>query len=273
MPSWLLRISVILFGAGLLVSCNSNPDQRSSDSLLIRIDGSSGVRPLVETLADAYVEADTAVRFQFGKGLDPQARIDALRSGAIDLAMASHGLDAEALEKEGFRVLRFAEVPIVFAVNKAVGLQRLQSVEVCRIYNGEYSNWSELGGPDLPIAVFARPATEVDAEVILQEIPCFEQVRYSDGVKLQESSGDMARAIAINEGGIGMTTSVRVARSAGQLSALELPSAVTGNLHRDCYLIAGKDISATLDRFLRFVDSGAGATLLRANNASPTNEE
>ena len=43
-------------------------------------------------------------------------------------------------------------------VNKDVGITSLSRDQIVKIYNGEYTNWKQLQGPDLPIQLFGRPS-------------------------------------------------------------------------------------------------------------------
>ena len=67
----------------------------------IVIDGSTGVTPLVAALTKAYVEQNPSVAIDIGKGMGTRARIDALRDGKIDIAMASHGLKVDDITRQG----------------------------------------------------------------------------------------------------------------------------------------------------------------------------
>src|SRR5688572_29873006 len=103
----------------------------------IVIDGSTGVAPLVAALAKAYEQENAGAKIQIGKGLGTGARIRALDEGKIDIAMASHGLDVAAIQKQGMVVHEFAKVAVVFAVNETVPVGALTDAQVCAIYSGK----------------------------------------------------------------------------------------------------------------------------------------
>ena len=130
----------------------------------IKVDGSTGAMPLVAALAKAYEAKSPGVKVEIGKGLGTKARIDALKTGTIDIAVASHGLNIDDLIKVGMSVDEIARTPVVFAVNESVPVKNISQDQVCGIYSGALRIGTQQAGR---ICSFCstRPDTEVDAEV------------------------------------------------------------------------------------------------------------
>lgn len=246
----------------------------------IKIDGSTGVAPLVAALAKTYQEKDRSVPIEIGKGLGTKARIDALTAGSIDIAMASHGLDTPGITKAGMKVSEIARTPVVFAINSSVaGVSGLTGEQVCAIYSGERTNWKDFGGPDLAIAPRTRPDTEVDAEVARDGVKCLKALKMDEPIKVMQRGGDMARELAATSGAIGMTTLTVVEQSAGKVRALALngvvpdePNTISGRyrLTREAFLVSKEQPSAAVAKFLEFARSDEGAAVIKANGAIPT---
>jgi len=260
--------------AGLLAGCASESD---STSVVVRIDGSNGVRPLIVAMADAYQKQYPNRLVSVGEGMSSSDRLPALQSDSIQIIMASHGLDVPRLEMDGYEVYRFAQMPVVMGVHKSVSVDALDGASLCSIYAGRVRNWSELGGADLPIRPLARPAAEVDMEVLMERVPCFGVIQIDSTVVTHESSGDLARALARTEGGIGMTTLTRVEQSEGAIRAMafngqepSVPNMKSGayNLLRDAFLVVSPGASPEVLHFLEFV-AGDGADVLREQGALP----
>jgi len=259
----------------LLAACTNAPDNTTTAP--IRVDGSNGVRPLILAVVDAYQAKYPNRTIIVGEGMSSSARIPALQADSIQVIMASHGLDVPRLELDGYEVYRFAQMPVVLAVHQSVSVDSLDGSSLCSIYAGRLQNWSALGGADLPIRPLARPAAEVDMEVLMERVPCFGVIRPDSFVVTHESSGDLARALAATEGGIGMTTLTRVAQSEGGIRALAFngqePSVANMesgayNLLRDAFLVVSPDASPEVDHFLAFV-AADGAKVLREEGALP----
>jgi phosphate transport system substrate-binding protein len=244
----------------------------------ILVDGSSGVMPLVTALAEAYRERQPAGTVEMGRGLGTRARLEALAAGKIDVALASHGVDAEELTRQGMAVHEIAKVAVVFGVNASVPVAGLTERQICDVYAGRITNWKELGGPDLAIAPRARPDTEVDAEVVRAKIGCLKDLKMAEAVKLMPATGDMARELAATAGAIGMTTMTVVEQSRERIRPLSLdgiaPRAENVKsqryaLTRDSFLITKATPSPAVARFLDFIRSPAGAEVIAANGAVP----
>jgi phosphate transport system substrate-binding protein len=261
-----------MLGTALATSIHAQPSEK------VVVDGSTGVMPLVAALAKAYQERYPAVTVEMGKGLGTKARLQALANGKIDIALASHGLVAEELTRQGMAVHEIAKVGVVFGVNASVPTANVTDRQICDIYAGTVTNWKELEGPDLAIAPRTRPDSEVDAEVVRGKIVCLKELKMSEGVKVMLRSGDMAKELATTVGAIGMTTTTVVEQSRGQIKLLSLngviPSAENVErkiyaLTRDSFLVTKAPPPPAVSRFLAFVRSSAGTVVIVANGAVP----
>lgn len=245
---------------------------------VVRVDGSAGVIPLVAELARAYAETGTGDSIAMGGGLGSRARLDSLASGAIDIALASHGLDPEDLSARGLVAREIAQGAVVFGVHPGVSLPGLSEAQVCDIFAGRIGNWRELGGPELPIAPHLRPATEVDAEVVLEQVACWKTLTPGERVITVAEPSAMVRAIATTPGAIGMTSSMLIRQ--GNLPVRELAldgvtpdtANVAGGawrLRRKFLLVVRADHDPAVARFLAFVESTQGVEVIRAAGAVP----
>ena len=244
----------------------------------ITIDGSTGLTPLVAALAKAYMAQRPGTAVEIGKGLGTRARIQALADGGIDIAMASHGLDVDAVQRQGMAVLNFGKVPVIFAANAAVAPSDLAESQICGIYSGAITNWSALGGADLAVIPLTRPESEVDTEVVRDKIACLRHLELSARVKVMPKAPDMANALATTKGAVGMTTTTVVEQSGGQVKALSIAGAAPTlenvqsrryALTRDSFLVTRAEPSPEVKRFLDFVRSAAGEKVIVANGAVP----
>lgn len=246
----------------------------------IRIDGSTGMAPLVAALAKAYRQKDASVAIEIGKGLGTKARLQALAAGSIDIAMASHGLKVGEITKAGMNVSEIARTPVVFAVNASVtGIAGLGDEQICAIYSAKHANWKELGGPDLAIAPRTRPDSEVDAEVARDGVACLKALKMSEATRVMARGGDMAAELAATAGAIGMTTLTVVGQSGGKIRALSLnnvapdeASTMSGRykLTREAFLVSKAQPSPAVSKFLDFARSAEGTVVIKANGAIPS---
>lgn len=269
---WAYRIGALMLGVTLATSIHAQTSEK------IVVDGSTGVMPLVAALAKVYQERYPAATVEMGKGLGTKARLRALAQGKIDIALASHGLVAGELARQGMAVHAIAKVAVVFGVNASVPTANLTDRHICDLYAGTITNWRELGGPDLAIAPRTRPDSEVDAEVVRGKIACLKDLKMPEGVKVMPRSGDMAKELATSVGAIGMTTTTVVEQSRGQIRLVSLngilPSAENVErkiytLIRDSFLVTKAPPPPAVSRFVDFVRSSTGTAVIVANGAVP----
>ena len=267
---WPIQIVAFLLGTLLSFATHGQTQER------IVIDGSTGGMPLAAALAKAFQERNPGVTVEMGKGLGTKARVQALAEGKIDIALASHGLNIGEITRHGMAVYEIARVAVVFGVNATVPVVNLTAQQICDVYAGKTTNWKVLGGPEMEIAARTRPDSEVDTEVVRDNIACLKDLRIPEAVKVMPRSGDMAAELAATAGAIGMTTMTVVEQSKGKIKALSIngidPSAQ--NVERKAYLLVRESFfvvrmpaSPAVARFLEFTRGSMGHTVITANGA------
>jgi phosphate transport system substrate-binding protein len=244
----------------------------------VRIDGSPGVAPLVGALVASYRETNPSSPVDMTSGLGSSARLAAVETGRIHIAMASHGAGGEELEKRGLASRHIARTAVLFGVNATVAVGALTRQQVCDVYSGRITNWRDLGGPALPVKALMRPSREVDAEVALEGVACLRDVKLASDVQVIERPDDMARAIAATTGAIGLTSAPMVEQSGGRIKPIALDGVtptienVTSGaypLTRRAMLVYRKTMQRAVAQFLAFVASPEGERVIRANGAVP----
>jgi phosphate transport system substrate-binding protein len=231
-------------------------------------------------LRNALREQSEDIDVALGAGLSSPARLDALSSGAIDIALASHGLEAKDLGARGLTAHRIAVTAVVFAVHADVGLLDLSPGDFCDIFSGRVASWDAVGGPKVPVRAFLRPDSEVDTEVARAAIPCMKDLVPGKDVAIAQTSNDMRIALQSTPGAIGLTTGSAVLQSIVALRTLSIASVsptpgnvVSGRypLVRPAYLVTLASPSPSVRRFLAFVRSDLGAEAIRKAGAFPVN--
>lgn len=263
-------IAIALIVANVVFANEQGSSAQPRGENILNIDGSTGVKPLIEALVDVYVNEHSGTKVRLGTGLKPTARLTALGDNIIDIAMASHGIDINTIREEGFVVHSIAKVAVVIGVHQSVEIHRIASKQLCDVYAGRISSWREIGGSSIPIKTFMRPVDEVDAELLIAALPCIAKNIDAEHVQIAKKSGDMARLLSDTVGSIGVTTMIRIAQSDGKIKPIgveELPA-----LSRNMYLITRAEPDASTLRFLAFVQSAQGADIIRRNHAIPINK-
>jgi len=156
-------IGVMLVGALLATLIISRQHQPAVTGIpcaagTVRIEGSSAFGPMTQTLATTYVAEchGAQVNVAAGGSIDGVRDLAQAGSAGANLIALSDGatLDPTAgLSKQLVAVLVYSVV-----INRGVGIDHLTTAQLASIYAGRYTNWSQLGGPDLPIRIVGRGA-------------------------------------------------------------------------------------------------------------------
>ena len=134
-----------------LAACGEVVDEESITAV-----GSSALQPLVEAAGEQFGSENLGkfINVQGGGSGTGLSQIDA---GAVDIGNS----DIFAEEREGIDTSslldhRVAVVGIVPIVTPGTGVNEISMEELKGIFVGTYTNWSELGGENLPIVVLNR---------------------------------------------------------------------------------------------------------------------
>ena len=130
------------------------PAEKLSGS--VSTDGSTSMEKVIGALGEAFTEANPDVNFTYnptGSG----SGITAVTEGRCDIGLSSRNLKEEEAAK-GLKATVLALDGIAVIVNPENPVSELSLEQIAKIYTGEITNWSELGGNDAEIVVIGREA-------------------------------------------------------------------------------------------------------------------
>ena len=171
----------------------------------IMIKGSTTVLPIAQKVAEVYMKENPEVRISIsgdGSGNGIKALID----GMTDIADSSRFIKDKEVKQAvengeypvPFAVAYDCIVPVVHPTNPA---ENISMDQLKAIYQGQITNWKELGGPDKKIAVISRDTSSGTYEV--WEKIVMRKERVYPGALLQASNGAVAQAVSKNKNAIG----------------------------------------------------------------------
>ena len=177
----------------------------------ITIQGSSTVLPIAQKAAEVYMEKNSDVNISVRGGGSGNG-IAALVDGATDIADASRFIKDEELKNaidNGIYPVphRVAMDGIAVVVHPSNSVDALSREDIKKIYTGDITNWSELGGADKEIVVVSRDSSSgtfgVFTDVANDGSIDGNAIRVTPTALLQASNGAVAGTVAETEGAIG----------------------------------------------------------------------
>lgn len=122
----------------------------------LTVDGSSAVKALVQKAAAEYQAKCSGASISVA-ATNSSTGVTKASSGAIDIgdsdipASLVQGVDPSSVVDHQIAIANFSVV-----VNAAAGVTNLTTQQIQDIFSGKTSNWKDVGGNDLPIAVLER---------------------------------------------------------------------------------------------------------------------
>lgn len=132
----------------------STPDSSTAISGKLQLVGSTSIDPLAQKLTAEYKKQNGSIDIGI-QAVGSGAGIEATVNGTADIGMSSRDLTADEKAK-GIQETVIAKDGIAVAVNPANKVSGLTSEQIRKIFMGEISNWSEVGGDDQEIIVVSR---------------------------------------------------------------------------------------------------------------------
>jgi phosphate transport system substrate-binding protein len=122
----------------------------------LQLAGSTTVQPLAEVLAIAFMESNPDLEIDI-QGGGSSVGVTSAGEGTVDIGNASRAIkDSEFETFPDLQVFTIAYDGIAIVTNPDLELPSLSIEQVRGIFSGEYTNYSEVGGPDEPIVVISR---------------------------------------------------------------------------------------------------------------------
>lgn len=169
------------------------------------IKGSTTVLPIAQAGAEKFMEANSDVKVSVSGGGSGNG-IKALIDGSTDIADASRFIkdqEVKACCEKGIypvphAVAMDAIVPVVHPDNP---VKNLTLEQMKKIYMGEITNWKEVGGPSMAIAVVGRDTSSGTYEV--WEKLVMDKERVTERALVVASNGAMVQTVTKNKLAVG----------------------------------------------------------------------
>lgn len=173
---------------------SANVTIRGSDTMLI----------LNQRLAEAFGQSNPNVAVNVTGG-GSSIGINAFINGVADIAASSRPMRFSEVQRARSRGAIANEIPVALdglaiIVNKDNPVRSLTMDQLRRIYIGQVNNWSQVGGPNLPIVVYSRDSNSGTYGFFQANV--LKNQNWGKGVRFMPSTSDELREVARTPGGI-----------------------------------------------------------------------
>jgi phosphate transport system substrate-binding protein len=166
----------------------------------ITITGSTSVEKILLDMADEFMAYNPDVTINY-TGTGSSAGIEDAIAGTNDIAASSRNLKDEEIAA-GLKTVEFAYDGIAVAVHPSNPVKDLTKDQILKIYSGEITNWSEVGGKNADIVVVSREGASGTRDAF-EELTGLKDVGLTQNATVVEGNGNVQTTVAGNENAIG----------------------------------------------------------------------
>ena len=240
----------------------------------VATDGSTSMEKVIGALGESFMEANSGVNFTYnptGSGTG----ITAVSEGRCDIGLSSRALkDDEKASGLVETVLAYDGIAVI--VNPANGVEDLSLEQIAKIYTGEITNWSEVGGSDAEIVLIGREAGSGTRSGFEEIVEVKDKCLYRQELT---STGDVIAAVSQNPDAIGYASlasvkdTVKALKVAGVAPSEETVKDGSYLIQRPFVLVTkeGVTLSPVAQAFFDYATGGEANDIITAAGVVPVN--
>ena len=264
-------LAVVLTGCRASDTESKQTTDNTALSGTVSTDGSTSMEKVIEYLKEAYMEENSDVKVTYNP-TGSSAGIQAVESGSCDIGLSSRDLKDD--EKQNLEGTVIAIDGIAIIVNPENPVTDLTIEQIAKLYKGEITNWSEVGGNDAPVVLIGREPSSGTRDGFESITDTKDECQYAQELT---STGDVVQTVASNPNAIGYASlaSVKDTVKAVDIEGVA-PSTKTiqdgsYKIQRNFVFVTKKDTKLTgaAKDFFEFVTSGDADSLIEEAGAVP----
>ena len=226
--------------------------------------GSRAAESFVQAAAREFARANPDVDIVV-EGGNATAGLLALQRDSISLAIMSRDLTT-AEDRPNLHSTLIGMEGVAIIVHPSMAVESMTSGQVHGVLAGDITNWGELDGPDMPIALFGRSRGS-SARATIEEA-LMRGTAFARGMTVMESAKSLNKAVASERRSLGF---VNARNLDGTTKALAIDGHDVNEknvllrrypLTRDLYLVMNSDGSNEARRFVQYCVSRDGQKLM-----------
>lgn len=196
----MMVVSLTACGGNADSGSQSNGDVSQKEGLTgtLTMAGSTSMEKLSNALAEGFMTANPGVTVtpEFNGS---SAGVEQMLAGTVQIGNASRNLkDGEIAEGAVENIVAIDGIAVI--VDTANAVNDITTEDLVKIYTGEITNWSELGGKNQPIVVIGREAGSGTRSAFEELLEIEEKCVYAQEL---DSTGTVMANVAATPGAIG----------------------------------------------------------------------
>ena len=240
----------------------------------VSTDGSTSMEKVIGALGEAFTEVNGDVNFTYNP-TGSSGGIQAVQEGRCDIGLSSRALKDEE-KASGLTETVLAYDGIAVIVNPENPVEDLTLEDIAKIYTGEITNWSEVGGNDAEIVLIGREAGSGTRSGFEEIVEVKDLCQYRQELS---STGDVITTVAQNPGAIGYASlasvkdTVKAVKVAGVAPSEETVKDGTYAIQRPFVLATKTDaqLGEAAQAFFDYITSTAANEIIVAAGVVPAN--
>ena len=274
----------IIFAASVFAGCGSNNStggdtaatdtKTSSVTGTVATDGSTSMEKVIGALGESFMELNKGTTFTYnptGSG----SGITAVSEGRCDIGLSSRALKDDE-KASGLKETTLALDGIAIIVNPSNSVEDLTTEQIAKIYTGEITNWSEVGGANGEIVLIGREAGSGTRDGFESITDTKDKCKYRQELT---STGDVITTVSQNPNAIGYASlaavkdSVKALKVNGVAPTEDTVKDSTYVVQRPFVLVTkeGTKLSDTAQAFFDYVTSADAASIIAKAGAVAVN--
>ncbi|HEX2906999.1 MAG TPA: substrate-binding domain-containing protein [Phototrophicaceae bacterium] len=221
------KLLIVFLGLALLITACSSAAPTATPTappqITLTISGSGSVSSLLTTLKADFEAAHPGYNLNILSGTGTGGGVKGVLDGSLTVAaMARAPKDDETAQ--GLQYVRIGGSAVAFIVHPEVKVTNLTQEQVRAIFFAETTNWSEVGGPDLPIVVYVRDEDESATTMLRQTF--FGDTAFPESIAgVMTSASALLDAVQGTPGSIGFGTWAAIVAGKKNVSMVKLDGA------------------------------------------------
>ncbi len=266
-------LCALLTALALVATGCAHMEPQSATVGPITLPGTGDSQDLLRAIADSYTKHYPERRVAVPDSIDSGGGIKAVGMGTAPIGRVSRLPHAEERKQYGsFQYLEFARVPVAFVVDSTSGVKNLTSQQLCDVFSGRVTNWQDVGGKDLPVAVQSRPDQGSNMQAMRKHIDCFRTLEIAPTARFNLRNANLVDSMKIYVGAIGFMPLSEAKHHGFSTVTFDgvAPAASDYKLSISLGFVYKKSPSSSLQAFIDYLKTKPAETIIRQTGHIPT---